>query len=83
MILSLPRDHRVHQLNLSEVEEFLILSHLDLVATDSEPTALVTKSPYSRCERCWRHRPTVGLDPQYPTLCDRCAEVVSELAIDE
>jgi isoleucyl-tRNA synthetase len=83
VVLCLPREHRVHQLNLSEVEEFLILSHLDLVATDSERSALVAKSPYSRCERCWRHRPTVGIEPQYPTLCDRCAEVVSGLAIHE
>jgi isoleucyl-tRNA synthetase len=84
VVLSLPREHRVHQLNLSEVEEFLILSHLDLVATDSgEPHAVVTKTSYPRCERCWRHRPTVGIQPEYPTLCDRCAEVVSQLAIDE
>jgi len=84
VVLSLPREHRIHQLNHSEVEEFLILSHLDLVATDGgEPSALVTKTEYPRCERCWRRRPTVGIQPEYPTLCDRCAEVVSQLAIDE
>jgi isoleucyl-tRNA synthetase len=43
----------------------------------------VHKTPYPRCERCWRHRPAVGLDSTHPTLCDRCAEVVSELAIKE
>jgi isoleucyl-tRNA synthetase len=83
VVLSLPREHRVHQLNISEIEEFLILSHLDLVATDGESNAVVAKTPYPRCERCWRHRATVGLQPDYPTLCDRCAEVVSELTIDE
>jgi isoleucyl-tRNA synthetase len=83
VVLSLPREHRVHQLNLSEVEEFLILSHLDLVETDGESNAVVTKTSYLRCERCWRHRSTVGLQPGHPTLCDRCAEVVSELAFDE
>jgi isoleucyl-tRNA synthetase len=84
VVLALPREHRVHQLPISDIEEFLILSHLDLVATKSESNAVVTKTPYSRCERCWRHRSTVGTQPDYPTLCDRCAEVVSELAaIDE
>jgi isoleucyl-tRNA synthetase len=82
-VLSLPREHRVHQLNLSEVEEFLILSHLDLVATDGESSAVVTKTPYLRCERCWRHRPAVGTLPDYPTLCDRCAEVVGQLGVEE
>jgi len=83
VVLSLPREHRVHQLNLGEVEEFLILSHLDLVATDGESSAVITKTLYQRCERCWRHRLTVGLQPGHPTLCDRCAAVVSQLAIDE
>ncbi len=81
--LSLPREHRVHQLNLGEVEEFLILSHLDLGATDGESSAVVTKTPYLRCERCWRHRPAVGTLPDYPTLCDRCADVVGHLDIEE
>jgi isoleucyl-tRNA synthetase len=83
VVLSLPKEHRIHQLNVSEIEEFLILSHLDLIATDAESNAIVTKTPYPRCERCWRHRPTVGIDPAHPQLCDRCAEVVDKLASDE
>jgi isoleucyl-tRNA synthetase len=83
VVLSLPQGHRVHRLDPAEMEEFLILSHIDLVATDSEPKAVVDKTPYPRCERCWRHKPAVGLDPIHPTLCDRCAEVVRELATNE
>ena len=37
------------------------------------------KSPHAKCERCWNLRPTVGQDAEHPTLCDRCARVVSEL----
>lgn len=37
------------------------------------------RSTYSKCERCWHLRPSVGQDPARPTLCDRCARVVSEL----
>jgi isoleucyl-tRNA synthetase len=30
----------------------------------------------SKCERCWRVLPSVGKDGQYPTLCERCANIV-------
>ncbi|WP_444318056.1 zinc finger domain-containing protein, partial [Megasphaera sp.] len=30
------------------------------------------------CERCWIHSDTVGSDPNHPTLCARCAAVLSE-----
>lgn len=30
----------------------------------------------SKCERCWRILPSVGNDGEYPTLCERCANVV-------
>ncbi len=81
--LSLPREHPVHRLSRRDVEEFLILSHLDLVATDGASAADVSKTSYLRCDRCWRHLPTVGTQAGHPSLCDRCAEVVSELAINE
>jgi isoleucyl-tRNA synthetase len=81
--LSLPREHRIHQLSLGEIEEFLILSHLDLLETDVESTAVVSKTSHLRCDRCWRHLPTVGSQVDHPTLCDRCAEVVNELVVNE
>ncbi|HEX7056151.1 MAG TPA: isoleucine--tRNA ligase [Bacilli bacterium] len=30
-----------------------------------------------KCERCWMVTPEVGKDKRHPTLCPRCAEVVS------
>jgi isoleucyl-tRNA synthetase len=83
VVLSLPREHPVHQLKITDIEEFLILSQIDLVATDGESSAVVSKTAHPRCERCWRHKPTVGIQPEHPTLCDRCAEVVSASAINE
>jgi isoleucyl-tRNA synthetase len=71
---------------LTELEEFLILSELKLepaspggtgvppVTTD---TATITKTSAPKCERCWRHRPSVGQSPSHPTLCDRCAAAVT------
>ena len=81
--LALPKDDRVCQLPIQDVEEFLILSHLELVTTDGPPAAQVTKTEYGRCERCWRHLPTVGSMTDHPTLCDRCAAVLNQLPKSE
>ena len=47
--------------------------------TDSQVPMKTVPSPYAKCERCWNLRPTVGQDAEHPTLCDRCARVVSTL----
>ena len=59
-----------------ELEEFFILSDLT-IQKSKEASASVTKTPYKRCARCWRHRPTVGTSEAHPDLCDRCESVVS------
>jgi isoleucyl-tRNA synthetase len=40
---------------------------------------VVTKTPYNKCARCWRHRPTVGASKEHPDLCDRCESVVQTM----
>jgi isoleucyl-tRNA synthetase len=59
-----------------ELEEFFILSDLTIQQA-KEASASVTKTPYKKCARCWRHRPTVGTSKAHPELCDRCESVVS------
>ncbi len=59
-----------------ELEEFFIVSDLT-VHQAKEASASVTKTPYAKCARCWRHRPTVGTSTAHPDLCDRCENVVS------
>jgi isoleucyl-tRNA synthetase len=58
-----------------ELEEFFILSDLTIQQT-KEASASVTKTPYKKCARCWRYRPTVGTSKAHPDLCDRCESVV-------
>jgi isoleucyl-tRNA synthetase len=58
-----------------ELEEFFILSDLTIQQA-KEPSASVTKTPYKKCTRCWRYRPTVGTSQAHPDLCDRCESVV-------
>lgn len=40
---------------------------------------VVTPSTREKCERCWKHDPTVGSDPKHPHLCARCAHVLTEM----
>lgn len=58
-----------------ELEEFFILSDLTIQQA-KEASASVTKTPYKKCARCWRHRPSVGTSKAHPDLCDRCESVV-------
>ena len=37
----------------------------------------VTPAPGEKCERCWMQSDTVGKDHEHPTLCARCAGVLS------
>jgi isoleucyl-tRNA synthetase len=64
------------KIDKEELEEFFILSDL-IIERASEASASVTKTPYQKCARCWRHRPTVGTSKAHPDLCDRCERVVS------
>jgi isoleucyl-tRNA synthetase len=59
-----------------ELEEFFIVSDLTIHQA-KEASALVTKTPYAKCARCWRHRSTVGASKAHPDLCDRCESVVT------
>jgi isoleucyl-tRNA synthetase len=63
------------KISKEELEEFFILSDLTIQQTN-EPSASVTKTPYQKCARCWRYRPTVGTSKAHPDLCDRCERVV-------
>jgi len=62
----------------SELEEFLILSDLKLVAGPETKSNLV-RTEYKKCARCWRHRAAVGTSEVHPDLCDRCEKVVGAL----
>ncbi len=42
-------------------------------------TVAVVEATGAKCERCWMHAPSVGADPDHPTLCARCAAVVRKL----
>jgi isoleucyl-tRNA synthetase len=65
-----------------ELEEFFILSDLTIQQA-KEASASVTKTPYKKCARCWRHRAAVGTSKAHPDLCDRCESVVVQMTKSE
>ncbi len=40
---------------------------------------IVSPSPFPKCERCWRYVPDVGKEPNYPTVCLRCADALAAI----
>ncbi|MEG1987875.1 MAG: isoleucine--tRNA ligase [Oscillibacter sp.] len=42
-------------------------------------TVEVSEATGEKCQRCWMHSLRVGEDANHPTLCPRCAAVVSKL----
>jgi len=46
--------------------------------TESGCTVGISKAEGKRCERCWLHDHTVGVEKDHPEICSRCANVVRE-----
>lgn len=75
-----------------ELPTIFIVSAVEVDQAEAAPLDALTASqleglklkvelaPGEKCERCWNHSTTVGADPQHPTLCARCVEVVKSLA---
>ena len=70
------------KINKEELEEFFIVGDLTIQQA-KKASASVTKTPYQKCARCWRHRPTVGASKAHPDLCDRCESVVVAMTKSE
>ncbi len=71
-----------------DMRALLIVSQLQFVEREQlvEPVASetmegllisVSKAKGRKCNRCWIYSPTVGENPEHPTICRRCAETVS------
>jgi isoleucyl-tRNA synthetase len=52
----------------------------DGVETENFPGLKIFIQPSEdlKCERCWVHDPTVGSDPDHPTICLRCLKAMEE-----
>jgi isoleucyl-tRNA synthetase len=57
------------------------VSEVEIVANSAATVEAITAehASYTKCERCWNYRPTVGQSFEHPTLCERCVRVLAEL----
>jgi isoleucyl-tRNA synthetase len=67
---------------LPELKTVFIVSDVKIVENDNassgELTVEIGKAEGEKCERCWCISPTVGESHEHPTLCARCAAILSE-----
>jgi isoleucyl-tRNA synthetase len=68
--------------HLADLRELLNISQLEVAPTSREGTdqpwtAIVKKADGQKCERCWHFETDTGSNPSHPTLCGRCAAIVS------
>ncbi len=63
---------------LPELKTAFIVSSVTLEKDDGELCVAVEKAKGEKCQRCWAVSETVGQCAEHPTLCDRCATILSE-----
>ena len=73
--IGLPEDHDRPNVTAAELAELLIVSEAVIDHVAHGPVAVVHRTDYHKCGRCWRLLPEVVEDGD---LCDRCKEVVGE-----
>ncbi len=64
----------------SELQDVLIVSAVEVKTGETGEEAMayaIEKASGCQCERCWKFADEVGSIALHPTLCKRCAEVVS------
>ena len=57
----------------------VVLEKLPASNGDAGLVITVNKAPGQKCERCWNYSTHVGEDKAYPTVCERCSAVLSEI----
>ncbi len=81
----------IHQaLHNIDMEEFFIVSQVTLSdpaqstehAFISEEiqglSILVTQASGEKCERCWRYTTQRGTNPEHPSVCPRCSDILAQ-----
>ena len=61
-----------------ELQELLNVSSMRVRSEAKGVEVKVEKADGQKCERCWHWETDVGSNPDYPTICGRCAEAVKQ-----
>ncbi|MDP2921638.1 MAG: isoleucine--tRNA ligase [Candidatus Omnitrophota bacterium] len=62
---------------LADLRYIFIVSQVDIIKGDKSGIQ-VAKAGGEKCVRCWNWSETTGKNKDHPTLCERCAGVVTE-----
>ena len=69
----------VEQFGIKNFAALCIVSEVKLNKQKAEKLVSAQKSSHKKCQRCWNYWPTVGLDSQYPDVCQRCTDTLKNL----
>jgi len=77
-LLRVLQRHR-DQLRYLFIVSDVVLNEAPASNGDTGLVITVNKAPGEKCERCWNYSIHVGEDKTYPTVCERCSAVLSEI----
>ena len=63
-----------------ELAALFIVSSVVVTPSAEKLEVEVKKAPGEKCQRCWNYCISVGQSSDYPQFCERCQEVVREIA---
>jgi isoleucyl-tRNA synthetase len=75
--LSLPeKEYRFLKAYEKELKSIFIVSSVTLQQGEEGVNVEVLRADGTKCERCWNFDTSVGKDPEHPSACGRCVEVL-------
>ena len=82
MTLTVPaEDAFLAQMDADYLADLFIVSQVSVTVGEAL-SVQVSQAKGEKCERCWKHHIKVGADASHPTLCPRCAKVMSTMTLD-
>lgn len=77
--LSLPeKEYLFLQAYEEELKSIFIVSSVTLQRGEKGVSVEVLRADGNKCERCWNYDTSVGKDPEHPSACRRCVEVLKK-----
>ena len=62
-----------------QLRYLFIVSQVEVHEGDTQEVE-ITRADGEKCERCWNYSTRVGEFAEYPTVCERCARALAEIA---